>query len=245
MDELMDYHAVDFQWGNHDIVWMGAAAGSEACIANVIRVSLRYANMETVENGYAISMLPLVSLAVDVYGDDPCDIFRPKEAEDQFTEQEQLMMARMQKAISIMQFKLEGQIIQRRPQFQMNDRLLLDKIDHENGTVEVNGKTYPMKDMNFPTIDPENPYELSPQEESVMERLSLSFKNSNRLQKHVRFLYAKGSMYLVKNNNLLYHGCIPMKPNGVLKHFTYGDEDHGPGIYGSAGAVVAPGIFFE
>lgn len=228
MDELMDYHAVDFQWGNHDIVWMGAAAGSQACIANVIRVSLRYANMETVENGYAISMLPLMSLAVDVYGDDPCDIFRPKEAENDFTEQEQLMMARMQKAISIIQFKLEGQIIQRRPQFQMNDRLLLDKIDYENGTVEVNKKTYPMKDMNFPTIDPENPYELSEKEESVMERLCLSFKNSKRLQKHVRFLYANGGMYLVKNNNLLYHGCIPMNSNGALKHFTFGDKDHGP-----------------
>ena len=228
MDELMDYHAVDFQWGNHDIVWMGAAAGSEACIANVIRVSLRYANMETVENGYAISMLPLVSFAVDTYGDDPCDIFRPKEAEDQFTEQELQMMARMQKAISVIQFKLEGQIIKRRPQFQMDDRLLLDKIDHEKGTVTLNGKSYPMKDMNFPTIDPDDPYKLSPEEQSVMERLSLSFRNSNRLQKHVRFLFAKGSMYLVKNNNLLYHGCIPMKPNGVLKHFTYGDESHGP-----------------
>lgn len=228
MDELMDYHAVDFQWGNHDIVWMGAAAGSEACIANVIRVSLRYANMETVENGYAISMLPLVSLAVDVYGDDPCDIFRPKEVEDEFTEQEQLMMARMQKAISVMQFKLEGQIIKRRPQFQMKDRLLLDKINHENGTVTLQGKTYPMKDTNFPTIDQDDPYKLSPEEESVMERLRLSFKNSSRLQKHVRFLFAKGSMYLVKNNNLLYHGCIPMKPNGVLRHFTYGKESHGP-----------------
>lgn len=184
--------------------------------------------METVENGYAISMLPLVSLAVDIYGDDPCDIFRPKEAEDEFTEQEQLMMARMQKAISVMQFKLEGQIIKRRPQFQMKDRLLLDKIDHENGTVTLQGKTYPMKDTNFPTIDPEDPYKLSPHEESVMERLSLSFKNSNRLQKHVRFLFAKGSMYLVKNNNLLYHGCIPMKPNGVLRHFTFGKESHGP-----------------
>ena len=228
MDELMDYHAVDFQWGNHDIVWMGAAAGSEACIANVIRVSLRYANMETVENGYAISMLPLVSLAVDIYGDDPCDHFRPKEAEEDFTEQEQQMMARMQKAISVMQFKLEGQIIKRRPQFQMEDRLLLDKIDHENGTVTLQGNTYPMKDTNFPTIDPDNPYKLSPEEESVMERLSLSFKNSNRLQKHVRFLFAKGSMYLVKNNNLLYHGCIPMKPNGVLRHFTFGKESYGP-----------------
>ncbi len=228
MDELMDYHAVDFQWGNHDIVWMGAAAGSEACIANVIRVSLRYANMETVENGYAISMLPLVSLAVDVYGDDQCDLFRPKEAADEFTEQEQLMMARMQKAISVIQFKLEGQIIKRRPQFQMKDRLLLDKIDYENGTVDIQGKTYPMKDTNFPTIDPDDPYKLSPQEESVMERLRLSFKNSNRLQKHVRFLFAKGSMYLVKNNNLLYHGCIPMKPNGELRHFTFEKENHSP-----------------
>lgn len=228
MDELMDYHAVDFQWGNHDIVWMGAAAGSEACIANVIRVSLRYANMETVENGYAISMLPLVSFAVDIYGDDPCDIFRPMEAEEQFKEQEQLMMARMQKAISVIQFKLEGQIIKRRPQFDMDDRLLLDKINHKDGTVTLDGKTYPMKDTNFPTIDPDDPYKLSPEEESVMERLSLSFRNSNRLQKHVRFLFAKGSMYLVKNNNLLYHGCIPMKPNGVLRHFTYGDESHGP-----------------
>jgi len=228
MDELMAYHAVDFQWGNHDIVWMGAAAGSEACIANVIRVSLRYANLETVENGYAVSMLPLVSFAVNVYGDDPCDIFRPKEAEEQFTEQEQLMMARMQKAISVIQFKLEGQIIKRRPQFQMDDRLFLDKIDHENGTVTLQGKTYPMKDTNFPTIDPNDPYKLSPEEESVMERLSLSFKNSSRLQKHVRFLFAKGSMYLVKNNNLLYHGCIPMRPNGVLKHFSYNGENYGP-----------------
>jgi len=228
MDELMNYHAVDFQWGNHDIVWMGAAAGSEACIASVIRVSLRYANMETIENGYAISMLPLVSLGEEVYGDDRCELFRPKEVEDQFTEQEQLMMARMQKAISIIQFKLEGQIIKRRPQFQMNDRLLLDKINHDEGTVEIGGKSYPLKDTNFPTIDPDNPYELSDHESAVVERLRLSFKNSERLQRHVRFLYAKGSIYLVKNNNLLYHGCIPMKPNGELRHFTYGREDYGP-----------------
>ncbi len=228
MDELMDYHAVDFQWGNHDIIWMGAAAGSGACIANVVRVSLRYANMETVENGYAISMLPLVSLAVEVYGDDPCDLFRPKEAEANFTEQEQLMMARMQKAISIIQFKLEGQIIKRRPQYQMNDRLFLDKIDLKKGTVEVDGKTYPMKDTHFPTIDPDDPYRLSEMEKSVMEKLKLSFKNSERLQKHVRFLYSKGSMYLVKNGNLLYHGCIPMKANGTLRHFTLDGQDHGP-----------------
>jgi len=228
MDELMEYHAVDFQWGNHDIIWMGAAAGSAACIANVIRVSLRYANMETIENGYAISMLPLISMAVDVYGDDPCDQFRPREAAEQFTEQEQLLMARMQKAISIIQFKLEGQIIKRRPQFQMDDRLLLDSIDFDSGTVTVGGKKYPMKDMNFPTIDLENLYELSDAENAVMERLKLSFKNSERLQRHVRFLFSKGSMYLVKNGNLLFHGCIPMTEEGELRHFMLGNEDHGP-----------------
>ncbi len=231
MDELMNYHSVDFQWGNHDIVWMGAAAGSKACIANVIRVSLRYANMETVENGYAISMLPLVTFAVETYGDDPCELFRPKEVADAFTEQEQMIMARMQKAISIIQFKLEGQIIRRRPQFQMSDRLLLDKINFDDGTIRINGNSHPMKDMNFPTIDPEHPYKLSPGEEAVMERLRLSFNNSRRLQNHVRFLYAKGSMYKVQNNNLLYHGCIPMKPNGVLRHFTFEEKDHGPKMF--------------
>ncbi len=227
MDELMNHHAVDFQWGNHDIVWMGAAAGSEACIANVIRVSLRYSNMETLENGYAISMLPLVSLAVDNYGEDSCDLFRPKDASEQFTENEQLMMARMQKAISIIQLKVEGQIIKRRPHYRMDDRLLLDKIDFANGTVEVDGKTYSMKDTHFPTIDPENPYKLSDQEKAVMEKLVLSFKNSERLQKHVRFLYSKGTMYKVINDNLLYHGCIPMTEKGQLRHFTVDGQTYG------------------
>ncbi|MDR8390285.1 fructose-1,6-bisphosphatase [Aliifodinibius sp. S!AR15-10] len=228
MDKLMEYHAVDFQWGNHDIVWMGAAAGSEACIANVIRVSLRYANMETLENGYGISMLPLISLAVDVYGDDPCSQFQPKNAQEEFTENEQMLMAQMQKAISIIQLKLEGQIIQRRPQYQMDDRLLLDKINYEDGTVQVGDKTYPMLDTHFPTIDPENPYELSDQEKAVMEKLRLSFKNSERLQEHVRFLFSKGSMYLTYNGNLLYHGCIPMTRNGHLRHFTFDGVAHSP-----------------
>lgn len=228
MDKLMEHHAVDFQWGNHDIVWMGAAAGSQACIANVIRVSLRYANMETIENGYAISMLPLVSLAVEVYGDDPCELFRPKEADDEFTENEQLLMARMQKAITIIQLKLEGRVIQRQPQFQMEDRLLLDKIDYEQGTVHLGGNTYPLLDTYLPTIDPKNPYELSEKEQAVMEKLSLSFKNSERLQSHVRFLFSKGSMYLTYNNNLLYHGCIPMTKSGRLRHFTLDGSKHSP-----------------
>lgn len=228
IDKLMEHHAVDFQWGNHDIVWMGAAAGSQACIANVIRVSLRYANMETIENGYAISMLPLVSLAVEVYGDDPCELFRPKEADEEFTENEQLLMARMQKAITVIQLKLEGQVIQRQPQFQMEDRLFLDKINFEQGTVSIDGHNYPLLDTHLPTIDPENPYELSEKEQAVMEKLSLSFKNSERLQSHVRFLFSKGSMYLRYNNNLLYHGCIPMTKSGRLRHFILDGNKHSP-----------------
>ncbi|GAA5522741.1 fructose-1,6-bisphosphatase [Aliifodinibius salicampi] len=228
MDRLVEHHSVDFQWGNHDIVWMGAAAGSKACIANVIRVSLRYANMETLENGYGISILPLMSLAVNVYGDDPCEQFRPKQALEGYTENEQLLMARMQKAISIIQLKLEGQIVQRRPQYQMNDRLLLDKIDYEEGTVGIGDKTYPLLDTHFPTIDPENPYELSNLEKAVMEKLRISFENSERLQEHVRFLFAKGSMYRVQNSNLLYHGCIPMTHNGKLCHFILDGVNHTP-----------------
>ncbi|MGF1670502.1 MAG: fructose-1,6-bisphosphatase [Balneolaceae bacterium] len=228
MDKLLDYHSVDFQWGNHDIVWMGAAAGSRACIVNVIRVSLRYANMETLENGYAISMLPLISLAVDVYGDDPCEQFRPKEASAEFTENEQQLMARMHKAITIIQLKLEGQIIRRRPQYQMEDRLLLDKIDFEKGTVHTGGKSYQLIDTHFPTINPENPYQLSAEEEAVMDKLRISFRNSERLQDHVRFLFSKGSMYKVHNGNLLYHGCIPMTRSGKLRHFRFDDVDHSP-----------------
>lgn len=227
MDKLMEYHSVDFQWGNHDIVWMGAAAGSEACICNVIRVSLRYSNMETLENGYAISMLPLVSLAVNMYGDDPCRQFRPKDCGD-FTENEQLMMARMHKAITIIQLKLEGQIIQRRPQYGMKDRLLLDRINFNDGTIEIGGKHYELIDKNLPTIDPKDPYRLSEEEAIVMEKLILSFKNSERLQSHVRFLFSKGSMYLAYNGNLLYHGCIPMTSNGKLQHFTFDGVDHAP-----------------
>lgn len=228
MDKLIDYHSVDIQWGNHDIVWMGAAAGSEACITNVIRVSLRYANMETLENGYAISMLPLISFAMDTYADDPCELFRPKTDENQFTEHEQLLMARMHKAITIIQLKLEGQIIKRRPHYQMNDRLLLEKIDFESGTVRIDGKNYPLIDSHFPTFDPENPYELSEEEKSMMQKIRLSFENSERLHNHVRFLFSKGSMYLTYNGNLLYHGCIPMNPDGSLRHFNFDGKDHGP-----------------
>jgi len=219
LDELLNYHSLDIQWGNHDIVWMGAAAGSEACIANVVRVSLRYANTETLENGYGINLLPLASFAMEFYGEDPCSQFIPKLPDDLATvarldDYERQLMARMQKAITIIQLKLEGQIIQRRPHYQMEDRLLLDKIDHERGMVTIGGKEYPLSDAHFPSLSPEDPYQLTERELALMARLKSSFLDSARLQTHVRFLFAKGSMYLVINGNLLYHGCIALNEDG-------------------------------
>lgn len=231
LDKLLTYHSLDVQWGNHDIVWMGAAAGSDACIANVIRISLRYTNMETLENGYGISLIPLASLAMEVYADDPCTPFMPKMTEDTIegatmTEDEQQLLARMQKAISIIQFKLEGQIVQRRPHYQMEDRLVLDKINYEKGTISIEGQEYELTDSYFPTIDPADPYALSPRERQVVERLRFAFVNSEKLQKHVRFLYAKGSMYLVVNNTLLYHGCIAMNEDGSFGEFHVNGESY-------------------
>lgn len=215
MDDLMDYHSVDIVWGNHDIVWMGAAAGSDACIANVIRVSLRYANLETLENGYAISLFPLASLAMDVYDGDPCAQFALKVSNpEQFTENELLLMARMHKAIMVIQLKLEAEIIRRHPEYQMEDRLLLNQIDFGRAVVRLDGKEYQLLDAYFPTMDPLQPEKLTEKEKLVVEKLRLSFKNSERLQKHVRFLLSRGAMYLVYNGNLLYHGCIPMDLEG-------------------------------
>lgn len=226
MDTLMDYHNLDIQWGNHDIVWMGAAAGSSACMANVIRTALRYANMETLQNGYAISLLPLATFAMNAYQDDPCTIFYPRTSGDEeFTENELQLMAKMQKAIAVIQFKLEAQIIQRRPHYGMDDRLLLDKIDYENGTIHLNGVDYPLRDTFFPTIDPENPYELTPDEENTVQRLQQSFVISDKLQQHVRFLFAKGSMYLVYNGNLLFHGCIALREDGSFTGFKVGGQE--------------------
>lgn len=227
MDTLMEYHSVDVQWGNHDIVWMGAAAGSEACIANVIRIGLRYSNMTTLEDGYAISMLPLATFALNTYDDDPCTSFRPKYSmEKEYTEYEISLMSKMHKAITIIQLKLEGQLVMRHPEYEMQDRLLLDKIDHEAGTVCLDGKSYKLNDTHLPTIDPEKPYELSEGEKDVVERLRLSFTNSERLQNHVRFLYSKGSMYLIFNNNLLYHGCIVMDEDGSFSTVKFGDKTY-------------------
>jgi fructose-1,6-bisphosphatase-3 len=220
LDALMDYHQVDIQWGNHDILWMGAASGSEACIANVIRTCLRYGNMETLENGYGISLLPLVSFAIETYKNDPCKLFIPRVPDDaEFTSQEIRLMAQMQKAMAMIQFKLEGQLIKRRPHYQMEDRLLLDKVDYANGKVMMNAAEYQLLDRHFPTIDPAQPDVLTAEEQAVMAKLRSSFTNSKKLQQHARFLYSKGGIYLIHDGNLLYHGCIAMNEDGSFKSF--------------------------
>jgi len=217
MDTLMNYHSVDIQWGNHDIVWMGAAAGSEACIANVLRICCRYSNLDTVEDGYGINILPLATFAMDHYKDDECLAFMPKAIDQDANEKDAKLIAKMHKAIAMIQFKLEGEIIKRRPYFNMDERLLLHKIDYKEGVITLNGKTYKLKDTYFPTIDPSNPYQLMPEEKELIEKLKSSFLNSEKLQSHVRFLLSNGSMYLKYNSNLLYHGCIPLNKDKTFK----------------------------
>lgn len=225
MDTLINHHSVDMLWGNHDILWMGAAAGSEACIANIIRIGLRYNNTGTLEHGYGVSLLPLASFAIDTYGDDPCKRFLPPlDEENEFTSEERILIARMHKAITILQLKLEAHIIQRRPHYQMESRLLLDKVDFANQTIRLGNKVHSLLDARFPTVDPRQPYELTARERNLIDRLKLSFTSSARLQRHVRFLFSKGSMYLVYNGNLLYHGCIPMNEDGSFKTVWVADE---------------------
>lgn len=215
IDELMKYHSIDIEWGNHDIIWMGAAAGSEACIFNVIRICARYNNLDILEDGYGINIRPITEFAIEEYGQELDNIFAPKELDDKNSDElQKIIMAKTQQAAAIIQFKLEGQIIKNHPEFYMDDRLLLDKIDYQNNTVLINGKTYNLIDHNFPTIDPNNPYKLSDKEEEVVRKLVKCFKNSEKLQRHIQFLYARGSMYKIYNDNLLIHGCVPMNMFG-------------------------------
>ena len=225
MDCLGRYHSFDIQWGNHDISWMGAAAGCQALICNVIRIQARYANLSTIEEDYGINLIPLATFAMEKYADDPCLGFIPKNTDgDILNDNEVKLIAKMHKAISIMQFKMESQIILRHPEFNMNNRLLLDKINYETGMITVEGKEYPMNDMFFPTIDPNNPFELSDEEQVVMDKIKSSFVNSEKLQDHIRMMYNKGSVYTVFNSNLLFHGCIPMNEDGSLKEVTFRGE---------------------
>ena len=232
MDTLMQHHSVDIQWGNHDIYWMGAAAGSRPCICNAIRISAKYGNLNLLEDGYGINLVPLARLAMSRYDKDPCTCFKLDYREDEYDVRDAMLDEKMHKAITVIQFKLEGQMIMRHPEFGMDERLLLDKINIEKGTVCVEGKEYPMKDLNFPTIDWEHPYELSSEEEDVMERITQAFLNCEKLQRHVRFLFTQGSLYKVYNGNLLYHGCVPMNEDGTFTRVNvYGKEYSGKALY--------------
>ncbi|ABR34625.1 fructose-1,6-bisphosphatase [Clostridium beijerinckii] len=227
MDTLVEYHSVDIQWGNHDILWMGAACGSDVCIANVIKNSLKYANLDTLENGYGINLLPLATFSMDFYKDHPCNIFLPKmDCDKKYSINEINLIAQMHKAIAIILFKLEGQVILRHPEFNMNHRLLLNKINYAEGTINLNGKTHKLKDSFFPTIDPKNPYELTYDEKELIDKLKTSFINSDKYNKHVRFLYSNGSLYLKFNSNLLYHGFIPLNEDGSFKKVKIADKEY-------------------
>ena len=214
LSTVRDY---DIQWGNHDIAWMGAFAGNWAMIATVLRVSIRYANIETLEEDYGINLLPLANFAMETYGNDPCVVFQTKDFENnpRLTRSAQLM-AKMHKAISIIQFKLEGQTILRHPEYQMNDRLFLDKIDYQDGTITIGSHTYPITDTFLPTIVPDDPYVLSQEEHELMEQLARSFRKSEKIQKHLRMLYQHGSLFLVRNGFLLYHAAIPLNDDGTF-----------------------------
>ena len=221
LDFLMDYHDVDFQWGNHDIVWMGAATGNWACITNVLRMNISYNNFDMLEIGYGINLRPLAILAESVYGDDPCEFFKPKRLdENKFDPVDDLLAARMNKAIAICQFKVEGQRIKAHPEYGLDNRLLLDKIDYDNGTIRLRDGVYPLRDTNFPTIDPQDPYRLTKEEEDVLRALEASFLQSEKLQTHIRYIYSHGALYTVVNGNLLYHGCIPLDENGDFEKCT-------------------------
>ncbi|QJA09301.1 fructose-1,6-bisphosphatase [Romboutsia sp. CE17] len=245
MDTLMDYHSVDIQWGNHDILWMGAAAGQPVNIANALRICARYANLDIAEDFYGINLLPLATFAMEAYKDDPCKEFTPKVGDQKVSSSEKSLIAKMHKAISIIQFKLEGEVIKRRPEFEMDHRLLLDKINYEEGTIELKNKKYKLKDSNFPTIDPKNPYKLTKAEEIVVEKLVSSFKGSEKLQKHVSFLFSKGSIYLKANSNLLFHGCVPLNSDGSFMSMKLQNKEYkGRALMDKMEVLAREGYFF-
>ncbi|OON94359.1 MAG: fructose 1,6-bisphosphatase, partial [Epulopiscium sp. Nele67-Bin001] len=223
MDKLVDYHSVDIQWGNHDVVWMGAAAGQWACIANVIRICARYGNLDILKEGYGINLLPLATYAMYHYSEDPCKCFKLKELTD--NAREDLLNLQIHKAISVLQFKIEGLLIQKRPEFELEDRNLLHKINYDNSTIEIDGQIYTIKDTFFPTVDKADPYKLTEEELQVMHRLEQAFLNSEKLQRHMKLLLSNGGLYKIHNNNLLYHGCVLLDEDGEFRKIKWGDRE--------------------
>lgn len=220
LDTLRQYHSWDIQWGNHDILWMGAAAGNDACICNVLRLSLRYANLATLEEGYGINMVPLATFALEVYGDDPCEEFIPKLLKDdgRLDEKTRHLIAKMHKAIAVIQFKTEAAIFKRRPEWKMEDRNLLEHIDFDKQVCIIDSKEYAMKSCLFPTISANNPAALTPEEDALMKKLHHSFRVSEKLRKHIRTILSHGCMYTICNQNLLFHASIPLNDDGTLKN---------------------------
>lgn len=246
LDDLMAHHGVDIQWGNHDILWMGAASGSRTCIANALNNAFSYGNLDTIEVGYGISLRPLALFAAEVYGHKDVSCFLPKSTDgaSPYAANSPRLVAGMHKAIAVILFKLEGHIIRRNPEFQMEDRLLLDKIDYAAGTVTIDGKCYPLRDRDFPTIDPADPYRLTPEETQVMEQLKTAFRRSEKLQRHVDFLFSKGGLYKCCNQNLLFHGCIPMNEDGSLMDFEIdGRRLHGKALLDGMERITRRGYY--
>jgi fructose-1,6-bisphosphatase-3 len=244
MDKLCEYHSLDIQWGNHDIIWMGAAVGQMACVATVIRNSIRYGNLDLLEEGYGINMLPLATFAMNAYAGDPCERFVFKVAPSGTNNMENELTRKMHKAIAIIRFKLEGQLILKWPEYGMTNRLLLDKIDYEKKTVTIDGTEYAMKDTMLPTVDPEHPYDLTEEEQEVMNHLASSFIHSEKLQRHIQRLLKKGSMYRVYNGNLLYHGCVPLNEDGSFaKVNIYGTEYSGKALFDVLESYVRKAFF--
>lgn len=248
MDTLCDYHNVDIQWGNHDILWMGAASGNDACMANVIRLSMRYGNLSTLEDGYGINLLPLATFAMEAYADDPCTAFAPKTnyADSNYSEKTLRLISQMHKAITVIQFKLEAEIIDRRPDFGMDNRKLLHRIDWKRGVLVYEGKEYPLRDTHFPTVDPADPYRLSDEELEIVNKIHASFVNSEKLKKHMRCLFTYGGMYLVCNSNLLYHAAVPLNADGSFKHVRIGGKEYwGRHLLEKADQLVRAAYFDE
>ncbi len=242
LDDLMSYHNVDIQWGNHDILWMGAACGSRTCIANALNNSISYGNLETIEVGYGINLRPLALFASETYRNVDVSCFRSKATSVSNRDFDSDIIAKMHKAIAVILFKLEGHIIRLNPHFDMDDRLLLEHIDYNNGTICISGSQYTLRDNQFPTINPSDPYTLTAEEESVMEQLKSAFKHSEKLQRHVDFLFNNGGLYKCSNNNLLFHGCIPMNEDKTLMDFEMdGKTVHGKQLLDSIERVIRRG----
>ena len=248
MDILCNYHNFDVQWGNHDILWMGAAAGNECCMANVLRLAMRYGNLSVLEDGYGINLLPLATFAMETYAEDSCSLFGPKVEGQECTYNEKTlrMIAQMHKAISIIQFKLEAEIIKRRPDFGMDDRMLLHRIDFERNILTLDGKEYGLKDSFLPTVDPADPYKLTSEEREIMNKLHHSFVSSEKLKKHMRCLFRYGCMYTVSNSNLLFHASVPLNEDGTLKNVMIAGKAYkGKKLLEKVGHLIRTAYFAE